>query len=152
MSLRHGLPTLLALAFSTTACAGPVIDEANEHAACVLASEPNETFMVDPEGGPTVQFVADAPLWVGVDHGCRPCGDNLEMGCTVEVEGDEVIVESTFNYEESRRPCDTACGFISSKCQTSEAVPAGSYTIRYGDRTAMLEVPSSSEVPCFPRL
>ena len=129
-----------------------VVDEANEHAACVLASEPSDNNMIDPEAGPTDEFMADAPLWVSVDYGCAPCGDNLETGCSIEVQGDELIVETIFNYEESRRPCDLACGLLNAKCQTPDPVPAGSYTIRYGDRTAMLEIPSSGEVPCFPRL
>ncbi len=152
MTVRRGLTSLFALVLTTMGCAGEVIDEANEHAACVLATDPGSTFMADPEAGPTMQFMADAPLWVGVDHGCRPCGDKLETGCTVEVESDQIVVETTFNYEDSRRPCDAICGFISSTCQTPGPVPAGAYTIVYGDRTATLEIPSESSTPCFPRL
>ena len=126
------LVALLALTTAAPGCA-VVVDETNQHAACVLPGEP------------------DTAVMVNVDHGCAPCGDNLEMGCTVELDGDELIVESTFTYEESRQPCDLACQFISSNCQTSDPVPAGSYTIRYGDRTATLEVPSEGEAPCFPR-
>lgn len=150
MTLRHGIQVLLTLAL-TTGCAN-VVDESNEHAACVLANEPSDFNEIDPEGGPTNDFIADAPLWVSVDYGCAPCGKNLETGCTIEVEGDEIIVESTYNYEETNRPCDAACGLTTAKCQTKDPVPAGTYTISYGDRTAMLEIPSSGEVPCFPRL
>lgn len=129
-------------------CTDP-IDESNTHRACVWADEPGDFFQIDPEGGPTIDYVADQTLWVGVDHGCLGCNKNLEHGCSITVTGDEIEIESTFSFERPRGSCDASCEQITSRCETEDPVPAGTYTVSYAGETAQLEIPGEREALCF---
>jgi hypothetical protein len=99
-----------------------------------------------------VQLAADAALTVYVVSGeCMSACDRHSRGsCTLQVDGDQLHLTSKFVWEE---PDDDTCTLQCIKsvvsCE-SEPLPAGNYTLTYGDQRMALSVPGEVSGDCQP--
>ncbi|MCA9636948.1 MAG: hypothetical protein KC420_13055 [Myxococcales bacterium] len=139
-----------ALTLPVGACVGgESVDRADEDPLCVLPEAPSGLFQYPHEGAPSVSYAADAPLHVAVDHGCIGCKRDLQHGCEVTINGAEIVVTSSIAYEVPGGACDASCELVTSTCASAGPVAAGEYTVRYGDLSAALVIPSDAPATCI---
>jgi hypothetical protein len=97
---------------------------------------------------------AGSPVTFGVfPPGClnRACDDVPLLQCWIEREADTLTVHSRFaSFHKDGSTCSSECLEVDSACTTPE-LPAGKYTVRYGDTRYVLRVPSTLRAPCLKR-
>jgi hypothetical protein len=97
---------------------------------------------------------ANSELYFGAfAPGCasQECVALPTLQCWVEREGETLVVHSRYSGEQHReRVCKDKCEEVTAGCPAPE-LPAGSYTVRYGDRTMTLKLPSVLREPCVRR-
>jgi hypothetical protein len=94
----------------------------------------------------------DAPLEVRVtlDECISACVDNEIETCSISREGNVLTLSSTFSYAEADEEeiCIAVCNAQEATCST-EALPAGSYTLEHGDDSYTLDVPTTNVPRCL---
>lgn len=109
------------------------------------------------EGWPTDSqtFEEGAPVYVTVRFAeclSDSCTSARSASCTVLLEGNQLIVDAEGSYiDESSAgtSCTTACNTLDAECRTPGPLPAGEYTVVYGDASMPLTVPSLTGLYCF---
>lgn len=98
-----------------------------------------------------IESVADAgddqPLHVGVVFPTclsSSCDAALDESCTVTREGTSLRVVSSARVRSlgPGHACTDDCGFLIAQCK-SPPVPAGTYTVRYGDKSKRVTLPAA---------
>lgn len=77
------------------------------------------------------------------------CSRQIEASCVAEVDGDQVVVTSSFAWEEAsarRLACTADCGFMIAECSAG-ALPAGTYTVSHAEESYEVTLPAE---PCDP--
>lgn len=74
------------------------------------------------------------------------------LQCWVEQEGNTLTVSSRFFsfHHDDGSVCDSDCLEVDASCETPVLKP-GKYTVRHGDKTYGLQIPSTLKDPCFSR-
>jgi hypothetical protein len=95
----------------------------------------------------------DAPVTFGVfGPSClgKACYDKPMLQCWAESEaGNTIVVHSRFaSLHKDDSKCTKDCLGVDASCVTP-ALPAGKYTLQYGDKTFKLQIPSVVKKPCF---
>lgn len=93
--------------------------------------------------GSTLVFGAFAP-------GCasEECITRPTLQCWAELDGEQIVVHSRYSGEQAvGRVCTDKCEPVTAGCPLPE-LRAGTYTVRYGDRTMALKIPSTLRSPC----
>jgi hypothetical protein len=93
---------------------------------------------------------ADVPLRVDVDFATctsSSCDTVLNTACRASRSGSVITIEAEAVIEREGNECTDDCGFVSATCEL-EALPAGTYELRYGDESASLTVPSTTAAGC----
>ena len=109
----------------------------------LYACPPGTTHHEDTDVGSAcfpVDAQEDAALPVEIRDTCfSGSTQNLELSCSVEVNGDTISISSTAEYDLPNEITDD-CQDQRATC-TSAPLPAGNYTVTYGPNQASLEVP-----------
>ena len=95
---------------------------------------------------------ANAPVVFGV-YGpwCLnvACDERLLVQCWSERDGATLTVHTRFaSLHKDGSECTTDCMVLDAACETPP-LEAGEYTIRHGDKTYPLKIPSVVRSPCF---
>ena len=93
---------------------------------------------------------ADVPLQVQVDFGTctsSSCDRVLNAGCRAARSGSVITIEAETVIESEGSECTDDCGFVTATCDL-EALPTGTYELRYGDDSTSLTVPSNTAAGC----
>lgn len=93
---------------------------------------------------------AGVPLRVDVDFATctsSSCDTVLNAACRAARSGSVITIEAEAVIEKDGNECTDDCGFVSASCEL-EALPAGSYQLRYGDASTPLTVPSTTAAGC----
>ncbi len=114
-------------------------------AALLTACPPGLTHLTDTDPGNACfpdGLAEDDTLDVTITNTCYSGStENMVMSCEVAVVGDVVTISSTADYD--LPPAVTAdCQNVETSC-SSEPLPAGNYTIRYGDSEEAFDVPDT---------
>lgn len=100
-------------------------------------------------GGQT--YVAGQPVQIVVGYvGClsSSCDVDRSASCSVSLVGDTLTVTAELRWTEAGSLCTDDCRRLSASC-ASVALPAGSYTVVFGSRTATVGIGTSSvAAPC----
>jgi hypothetical protein len=74
------------------------------------------------------------------------------LQCWVEQEGNTLTVSSRFFsfHNDDGSTCHDNCLEVDASCETPVLKP-GKYTVRHGDKTYKLQIPSTLKDPCFSR-
>ncbi len=96
-------------------------------------------------GQACVSGLEDQPHTILVDFEvCQSssCDEQIATGCTATLEGNTITIEASATIRGPKRlqACTADCGFTFAECETP-ALPAGTYTVVYGDGTTELVVP-----------
>lgn len=126
----------------------------NEGALCAMSQVRDDTIVATSWQEPQT-FAADAPVYLRYfSTHClsSSCDTDRESGCTVQLEGNVLRVESHLEWTRGPGPaCTDDCGIMTAVCQ-SPPLPAGTYTVRHGAQEMVLTVPSeSAQAPCTAR-
>jgi hypothetical protein len=79
------------------------------------------------------------------------CDARPNLQCWIDREGDTIVVNSRFSsIHKDGSSCTTECREVDSSCET-EALAPGKYTVRHGDKSYKLQIPSVLRDPCFNR-
>jgi hypothetical protein len=79
------------------------------------------------------------------------CDARPTVQCWTEQSSNTLTVNSRFfSFHRDGSSCNTDCLEVDTACET-EPLKAGKYTIRYGDKTYKLQVPSTMKDPCLSR-
>ena len=73
------------------------------------------------------------------------CDTVTSKECTVEMNGDDVVVESSATIEREGDECSADCGAITVTCSGPD-LDAGDYTIKHGEKLHPFSLPASGEV------
>lgn len=77
------------------------------------------------------------------------CDARANLQCWIEPEGKTLRVRTSFfSFHNQRTSCTHPCLGVDSACETPELIP-GHYTIRHGDTTYDVKVPSVVRSPCL---
>lgn len=93
------------------------------------------------------------PLRVEVDFATctsSSCDTVLNAACRASRSGSTITVEAEAVIESEGTECTDDCGFVTASCEL-EALPEGTYELRYGDETTTLTVPSTTAAGCAGR-
>jgi hypothetical protein len=137
-----------AAALVTAGCAEDVALE-DTGTAC-LALEPGGW----PTGG--LSFEVGEPLYVTVRlHEClsSSCDVSPWAECEVSVAGGTITITASGGYTDeggAAAACTSDCVILETSCQTAGPMPAGDYTVRYGDAEIPLAIPSLTGNYCVP--
>jgi hypothetical protein len=85
--------------------------------------------------------------------GCinEACVQLPTLQCSAERDGNTLVVHSRYNgYHKDDATCDQECRPVYTGCETP-ILEAGRYTVRYGEKTFQLKIPSTLKDPCFLR-
>lgn len=78
------------------------------------------------------------------------CFSVNDAECHVEVDGDEVLLETLFSIETPYRlQCKSDCRQAEASGISAAPLDAGTYTVTLGASTAILEVPSKQKLVCL---
>lgn len=117
--------------------------------ACSAKPKPRVDVEVRNVGGlcsPAKSFDAGEPIEfvVKLENCAAPCASEVTTGCRVKLEGTTLEVEASASYTVpgEDQDCAAICHAVRATC-TSDPLPAGSYTLRYGQQTTSFEVPSA---------
>jgi hypothetical protein len=118
-------------------------DATDEGAFCIGTSSSSD---------PPITLEASKPIVVTVvyDSCLSGCANDLEGTCTVERDGNKLVVHSEFSYDDGKIPgasCPSVCVPLSAQC-SSGPLEAGSYTIVHGVRTMSLSLQSTLTTTC----
>lgn len=96
-------------------------------------------------GHACVRGFEDQPHTVLVDFQiCQSssCDEQIATGCVTTLEGNTITIEASATIRGPKRlqACTDDCGFTFAECETP-ALPAGTYTLVYGEGTTELVVP-----------
>jgi len=123
----------IALLASMTACVGTsTTDLQDKGEACVLPADADDAHQVE------VDFLECLS---------SSCDSLVDSSCSVSLDGDTLTIEASGTIESQGRTCTADCGQSLVTCETPP-LPAGTYTLVYGDSTASLEVPSLETRTC----
>ncbi len=92
--------------------------------------------------------LADQPGEIRVEFDCVGCGvATLTSSCTATLVGTELQITAQALVEVSGTPPSTTCtcGYVETTC-AAPALPAGAYTIVYGEGQGAVDVPAPSPV------
>ena len=80
------------------------------------------------------------------------CDERPNLQCWVERDGAQgLLVRSRFSsLHKDGASCTQDCLELDTACETEE-LPAGKYSVRYGDKTYKLVIPSTLRDPCLRR-
>jgi hypothetical protein len=96
----------------------------------------------------------DAVHTVEIDFGVcmsSSCDSVVESVCEVALSGTELTITATATVASKHGTCTADCGQLLVSCE-SEALPAGTYDVTYGDQQGTLTVDAASggaEPTCF---
>lgn len=77
------------------------------------------------------------------------CDDLATLQCSVRREGTTLTVTAHYwAYHKEGSSCSEECAEITAACETPPLEP-GKYTVRYGNETYSLQVPSRLRAPCL---
>lgn len=120
---------------------------------CVFANklERETSMLIDKVKKQTLQ--ADMPVTFGAfGPWClnKECDALPNLQCWVEVEADNTLVLSTrfSSFHKEGSTCTKGCLPIDASCDTP-ALAKGTYTIKHGDKTYKLQIPSTVKQPCL---
>lgn len=108
----------------------------------LLGACATEEDLVD-QGMACVSGEAGQPHDVSVDFGvCKSssCDEVLHASCSATLEGTTLTVEATARIRSKDGPCTEDCGSVTAECETPP-LPAGEYTLVYGEDSVALTVP-----------
>lgn len=113
---------------------------AERNSALLIQQVKKQTFTADS----TVVFGAYGPGCLNKECDARP---NLQ--CWLELEGDTIHVHTKyFSFHKDGSSCTKDCLEVDASCETP-VLKAGKYTIKHGDKTYGLQIPSVVKKPCF---
>jgi hypothetical protein len=80
----------------------------------------------------------------------KECDDLPLLECWVDKEGDDTLVLHThfFSYHKDGATCSKDCLALDTMCSSPDLAP-GKYTIKHGDKTYPLQIPSVLKKPCL---
>lgn len=88
------------------------------------------------------------------DFGCRPCAEDVQVGCSVTLEGELVSIETFVSGSSGGSDCASGgdgdgytCDDVYAQCD-SPALPEGQYQVVHGDQVLDIEVPSTVAGAC----
>lgn len=90
------------------------------------------------------------PLQIDVDFATctsSSCDKVLNAACRASRSGSVITIEAEAVIESQGDECTDDCGSVTASCAL-EALPEGTYELRYGDDTATLTVPSTTAAAC----
>jgi hypothetical protein len=90
------------------------------------------------------------PLRIDVDFATctsSSCDTVLNAACRASRSGSVITVEAETVIETKGNECTDDCGSVTASCEL-EALPEGTYEVRYGDDTVSLTVPSTTAAAC----
>lgn len=96
------------------------------------------------------EIPANAPLRVEVDFATctsSSCDTVLNAACRASRSGSVITVEAEAVIEREGTECTDDCSFVGASCEL-EALPAGTYELRYGSASTTLTVPSTTSTAC----
>lgn len=135
------------LMIALAGCGGDVVTLDNQGAVCL------STTTDFPEGGQ--QFEADSTLYAIVTFATclsSSCSSDRTAECQVAVQGDRIVITSRGSYTDESGPgqaCTTDCLYLEATCETGP-LPAGEYTIIYGEDELPLTIPGITGAYCVP--
>jgi hypothetical protein len=95
---------------------------------------------------------ANAPVVFGVfGPGClnAACDERPTLQCWTEREGNDLIVHTRYSsLHKDGASCTEDCLELDVSCETPALEP-GTYTVRHGDETRQLQIPSVLRAPCL---
>jgi hypothetical protein len=96
---------------------------------------------------------ANTKLTFGVyGPGClsEACDDRPMLQCWTEQDGDTIVVKTRFfSFHKDGAQCTENCMELDTACDTQIELKPGKHTVRHGDKTYKLQVPSLVRDPCF---
>jgi len=121
---------------------GPGVERHNEGPFCLGHAEPGL-----PSCTP-VTFADNTAFSIIVDLSCRPCAEELQVGCSATLQDDLVTLESFVIAPTGFDYCgDDVCDSLFAECQTPP-LPDGHYRVVHGDQILELDVPSTTANTC----
>lgn len=75
------------------------------------------------------------------------CDTLTDKNCSVSLDGDEVVVESSATIESEGGACTDDCGRATVTCDSPD-LETGEYTLIHGDASRSFHLPSASESIC----
>jgi len=110
---------------------------------------------VEPGASGAGTFAVDAPVYASFDaRVClsSSCSRDPRATCEITRTDGAIAVTSLASWTDtspSAEGCTADCGFLRARCQLG-ALPAGTYTVRYGGQALTLTVPSQlAAAPCL---
>jgi hypothetical protein len=77
------------------------------------------------------------------------CDERPTLQCWTDGEGDTLVVHTRYSsYHKDGSSCSDDCLGLDAMCETAELKP-GKYTIRHGNKTYKLQIPSVVRDPCL---
>jgi hypothetical protein len=77
------------------------------------------------------------------------CDDLPSLQCAVDREGQTLTVQARYiGYHKDGATCTEGCAEVTAGCSTPNLEP-GKYTVKYGEHTFALQIPSVMRKPCF---
>jgi len=118
---------------------------------CVLSGKLDEPVFGFSETPPQ-QLQADQPLAIKVslpDCLSQSCDVDRKASCEARLEGTTIVVSSRLEWRSAGESvCTSDCGRLTASCRTA-ALPAGSYTVQFGDSPdRSITIPSTLTPAC----
>src|SRR5262249_50398140 len=123
--------------------------------ALVLLACNGEDTTYDDVGSVCIDGNAGASHSVEVDFGVclsSSCDTVVESMCDVSVAGTDLTITASATVNRKGGACTEDCGALTVDCET-DPLPAGNYSVVYGDVMGTLVVPAATSEPtCFGEL
>lgn len=149
MATRSTLLLASALTLAVVACStedsAPDVEGDDVGQVCAYALDPGSS---DPFG--EQPFTAGEPVHFTVtfEECASSCIENLETECTVTVDGERLVVKSSYSYDAPSGDgvCTADCNVIQATC-TVGPLEDGTYTVEHGEETMPLVIPETTGSP-----
>jgi len=121
----------------------------------LCACNPSENVVIDsgrvcvePEAVAAHEASADLVLTVRLDECISACARDTEASCDARLDGDEIVVHSEGHWSDSNETCIAVCASLEAECVLEDVAP-GEYTVRHGEESWPLVLPSEIEGECL---
>lgn len=120
---------------------------------CVFPDVPTRAQAKTVKDVKPTKLAANKPVTFGAFPPSPCVNENCDqlptLQCYIDQEGTNLIVHTMYSaYHKDGSTCTEECRDVSASCDTPALKP-GTYTVRHGEKSYKLQLPSTPKSPCF---